>query len=362
MKARCFDALVDFPPSRKSQPYNVFLLVKKKKVLASLYFYEKAEREKSDKFFVRLCPSWPLSLKWKNKFKVEEGKKGRLLGQGIVLNPFSSKIRGKKGVKRMSFLQLLQGGEKEMLFALVQNKGTQGLREKEIINSCNLSKSSLSYLCQELEEEGKIRILSFSPLFLLSQQSLDFLSKSIISYLEQFHKKHPEERGVSPEKIKKRDGLDRRILALSLRHLQRQELIKELGDLVALSTFEIAPTEEEENILRELEEMCFKGEFCSVTLKDIQHRFHLSSRKLNVLLSLLIERKKIVQGKDGFFLHSRWLDEIVSKLKRFGKKELTVSDFKRITGLTRKYAIPLLELLDQMGVTRRKGPSRREIL
>jgi selenocysteine-specific elongation factor len=80
-----------------------------------------------------------------------------------------------------------------------------------------------------------------------------------------------------------------------------------------------------------------------------------------MLLSLLIEREKIVQSKDGFFLHSRWLEEIISKLKEHSGKELTVSDFKKMTGLSRKYAIPLLELLDQMGITRRISPSRRVI-
>jgi selenocysteine-specific elongation factor len=79
------------------------------------------------------------------------------------------------------------------------------------------------------------------------------------------------------------------------------------------------------------------------------------------MLSLLIERKKIVLGKDGFILHSRWLDEIIREVRNSGKKELTVSEFKTMTGLTRKYAIPLLELLDQMRVTKRKG-SIREIL
>jgi selenocysteine-specific elongation factor len=79
------------------------------------------------------------------------------------------------------------------------------------------------------------------------------------------------------------------------------------------------------------------------------------------MLALLTERKKVVLGKDGFILHSRWLDELIQKIRYSGKKELTVSDFKEMTGLTRKYAIPLLELLDQKGVTRRRGSSR-EIL
>ncbi len=107
--------------------------------------------------------------------------------------------------------------------------------------------------------------------------------------------------------------------------------------------------------------MCFKGELRSVSMEDLGQKFHLSSKKLNTMLSFLIERKKIVQGKDGFIIHSRWLEEIVAKVKNCDKRELSVADFKRMTGLSRKYAIPILELLDQMGVTQRKGSSR-EIL
>jgi selenocysteine-specific elongation factor len=120
-------------------------------------------------------------------------------------------------------------------------------------------------------------------------------------------------------------------------------------------------TPEKEKILKDLEEMCFKGEFCPFSFEELQKHFRLSSKMLDRMLSLLIERKKIVQGKDGLILHSRWLDKIISMIKKFGKKELTVADFKKMTGLSRKYAIPLLELLDQTGVTRRKG-SLREIL
>jgi selenocysteine-specific elongation factor len=79
------------------------------------------------------------------------------------------------------------------------------------------------------------------------------------------------------------------------------------------------------------------------------------------MMAVLAERKKIVRGMDGFVLHQRWLDEIIAKIRGSGQKELTVADFKAMTGLSRKYSIPLLELLDSLGVTRRKG-SVRDIL
>jgi len=360
MKTRCFDALVDFPPLDKLKIHNVFLQLKTGGASASLQFYGKVEKD--DKFFVRVCPGQFLSLKWKDKFEIRKEREGTLWGKGIILNPTSAEVRGKKVVKRMSFLELLRGDKKEMLAALAQEKGIQGLGERGVLNFYHFTKSSLRRTCQELEQEGKIRILSFAPLLLVYQPSLVFLSEKIIAYLEQFHLKHPEERGVAQEKIKKRYDLHPRILSLSLKNLEKQGLIEEGEDFIALAKFQMAPTPAEKNILRELEEMCLRGEFRSVSMKDLQQRFNLSPKKLNKLLSLLIEREKIVQGKDGFFLHSRWLEEIISKLRKYGQKELTVSDFKRISGLSRKYAIPLLELLDQMGVTRRIGPSRREIL
>jgi selenocysteine-specific elongation factor len=96
-------------------------------------------------------------------------------------------------------------------------------------------------------------------------------------------------------------------------------------------------------------------------LEEIRRQFRLSRERLEKLLSLLTERKKVIQGPEGLFIHSAWLDDIIGRVRAMGKKEMTVAEFKEISSLSRKYAIPLLELLDQMGVTRRHG-AVREIL
>jgi selenocysteine-specific elongation factor len=360
MKTSCFDAAVDFSPVDREKPLDVSLLVQGEKISASLFFYEQIQKEKPA-FFVRLHPRQPLLLKWKDKFEVQGPGKTPFLGEGRVLNPFSEKISRGKIKKRIAFLERLQGDEKEMLFALVQEKGLKGLKERGITGFSSLTKRILQRLAQELEAEGKIRILTFSPLFLLSQESLDFLCQTILGFLAQFHKRHPEQKGVSLERVKRRFELHPRILSLALKHLSRAGQVKESEDKFALSEFMMTLTPEEEGVLRELEDLCLKGEFRSHSFEDLRQRFRLSSKKLDKLLSFLVERKKIVQGKDGLILHSRWLDEIISRIEKSRKRELTVADFKELTGLTRKYAIPLLEMLDQMGVTRRKGRIR-EIL
>lgn len=361
MKERRFDAVINIVPPGRKKSLEARMLFRGKKIPVSFQFYEEPHKGQAGLFYVQGKINRPLSLKWKDRFGLElAGRKG-LGGEGLVINPFSEKVSRMKIKRRLGLLKGLQGDEKDMLYSLAQERGLKGLKEKEMVEFSSLPRKSLLPLLQELEAEGKIRILSFSPLFILSQAHFGFLCQKILAFVKSYHQKHPEQAGLSLERIKKRFNFPPGILSLGLKYLSRAGKIKEADGRFFLSAFKIMISPEEEKVLKLLEEMCFKGEFRSVSLKELQARFHLSLGQLNKLLSLLIERKNIVQGRDGFFIHSRWLDEIIWRLKESGKRELTVSEFKKMTGLSRKYAIPLLELLDQMGVTRRKGPSR-EIL
>jgi len=264
MKTSCFDAAVNFSPVNTEKPLDASLVIQGEKVSASFFFYDQIQKEKPS-LFVRVHPRQPLLLKWKDKFEVHGSGKTPLLGEGRVLNPFSEKISQGKTKKRIAFLKRLQGDEKEMVFTLVQEKGLKGIKEREIDDFSSLATRILQRLAQELEAEGKIRILTFSPLFLLSQESLDFLCQTILSFLAQFHESHPDQKGVSPERIIKKFELHPRILSLGLKHLSRAGQVREFEDKLALSEFMMTLTPEEEGILRELEDLCLKGEFRSLS-------------------------------------------------------------------------------------------------
>jgi selenocysteine-specific elongation factor len=216
-------------------------------------------------------------------------------------------------------------------------------------------------LSRVLEEEGELKILSFSPLHLLAQTSFDYLCDQILAYLSNFHSKNPGEIGAHVDSIGVRFKLHPRIVSLALKQLTRAGKVNEYGGLISQIGFQVQLSPEEEELLKDLEKMSLKGELHSTSFEELKKRFRLSTKNLNRMLDFLVERKKIVKGRDGYIIHSSWLEELIQKLKNSGKRELSISEFKAMTGLSRKYAIPLLELLDQMGVTRRRG-SGREIL
>lgn len=252
-------------------------------------------------------------------------------------------------------------GTPDKLMQLLKSKDLQGIREGELKRVLKLSAEEAGERAQALESEGQAVILNFAPLYLLSKESLQFLEGKILKYIEQYNAKHPDELGVSAAKLEKRYDVPKKVMTLALKGLIREGKVRDTGGTFSSASFEPLLTAAEDTLLAELEQISLRGELDAGVIKDIAARQHISPSKIEKLLALLVERKRVVQGKDDFYVNSVWLDELVAKLRARKSKELSVADFKQMTGLSRKYAIPLLELLDEMGVTRRQG-STREIL
>jgi len=83
------------------------------------------------------------------------------------------------------------------------------------------------------------------------------------------------------------------------------------------------------------------------------------------ILQLLIDSGRLVKVHGEMFFHRAALDDLTRKVREHGAgqndRSIDVAAFKDLAGISRKYAIPLLEYLDRQHVTRREG-DRRVIL
>lgn len=303
----------------------------------------------------------PVDVVWKSSFFLEDKRTKKPVGKGCVLAPGREKPAQSKEKKRLSFLRNLRKDDEEMLAAVAHEKGLRGLHEKDLLAITGFSSRRLRDISCKLESRGHVKILRFDPLFLISQVNFDYFCGRITRYLEGLFQKNTKLRGIEPKKIGSRFGAAEIVLKLALRRLLKKRAVIRTEEGIIPAGVHIPLSAREEEILELIEDMCLKGELRSVSFEELRKNFRLSTQKLNRLLSFLAERNKIFQGKDGLVIHSRWLDEVINRVRDYGGKELTVGDFKQMTGLTRKYAIPLLELLDNIGVTRRRG-AVREVL
>ena len=73
--------------------------------------------------------------------------------------------------------------EADILVALARENGLKGARESQARLRVPLEHDELTALAQRLEEEGRIRILGFTPLHFVARGSLDFLAGKIVAII-----------------------------------------------------------------------------------------------------------------------------------------------------------------------------------
>jgi selenocysteine-specific elongation factor len=77
------------------------------------------------------------------------------------------------------------------------------------------------------------------------------------------------------------------------------------------------------------------------------------------LLQILLRERRLIRVSEDLVFHRSAIDELRQMLAARRSQKFPVSAFKEWTGVSRKYAIPLLEYLDRERITRREGNERR---
>jgi selenocysteine-specific elongation factor len=98
-------------------------------------------------------------------------------------------------------------------------------------------------------------------------------------------------------------------------------------------------------------------------LEDVLAGLKVDRARAQKIVTLLLRDKILIKTSEDLIFHRAGLDELRKKIQAEKAKspKIDVARFKDLTGVSRKYAIPLLEYLDQEHVTRRVG-DEREIL
>jgi selenocysteine-specific elongation factor len=92
---------------------------------------------------------------------------------------------------------------------------------------------------------------------------------------------------------------------------------------------------------------------------EVAAKLNLSQAEMRRLMTLLLRDKILIRmGADALYIHGKALAQLKTQISRLHGQALDVAGFKQMTGLSRKYAIPLLEYLDRERVTRKVGEQR----
>ncbi len=247
-----------------------------------------------------------------------------------------------------------------MLTARIARRGYSGLTMAQAVTETGWRKELItSRLAAPLAEKT---VLRFGDLWLDSAAKMA-LSRLLPETLSEFHQKNPLVGGMSKEALRETFDLSPEVFAAVIDSLAREKKIEVAGDLVRLPGRGVVMKDEEAESKKKIEEAFAVAGLKVPALHEVIAGLKVDKLRAQKIITLLLREKELVKISDELVFHRSALEQLRRQIagQKAKSPKMDVAQFKELTGVSRKYAIPLLEYLDRERVTRRVGDVR-EIL
>ena len=188
------------------------------------------------------------------------------------------------------------------------------------------------------------------------EKSIDEIRK----YFTQCYNNNPFRRIITPESIKNALELSEDWLSTICNQMIQDNMLEDCQGGYALSDYKINFSDKDKDDIGTIEKILVENGQEPTQLVQIIDLTGYHPKRIGDLLHILVEQEKVQPLGNDLYLHYDQLRFIKSNVLDYfnNKKTLAVGDFKELTGLTRKTAIPLLEYLDKYEYTHREGNIR----
>ena len=172
-----------------------------------------------------------------------------------------------------------------------------------------------------------------------------------------YHRANPLLPGHNKEELRSR-GLRNAPANVFEAVLALDRQIAVAGEFVRLASHKITLQEDEREASSRIEGAFERAGLQTPSAPEVLKSSGVDASRARTLLQILVRERKLVRVSDDLVFHSTAIDSLRQSLAGRKGQSFTVADFKEWTGISRKYAIPLLEWLDRERVSRREGDVR----
>jgi selenocysteine-specific elongation factor len=323
--------------------------------IATVLLYGKKQAAPGETSFAQLRLSEPALLLPGDRFIIRQFSPVITSGGGVVVeNTPPRKVKAATDYAR--FLKTLsEESQVGILRARVSASGARGLNITEAV-------ARTGWRTQEIVSgvSPSPEIVRIGDIFVF-KPALDLVRKDLISALDAFHKRNALVAGMSKEELRGQFSEVRpEVFEGVFNEALQAKKIELAGELVRLVGRGVVMKDEEAESKKIIESAFANAGLKVPALKDVLAGLKVDKVRAQKIVTLLLRDKVLVKISDDLVFHRDALLDLRKRmaLEKAKSPKLDVARFKDLTGVTRKYAIPLLEYLDREHVTRRIGDER----
>jgi selenocysteine-specific elongation factor len=269
------------------------------------------------------------------------------IGGGVVVD--TGGRRHRKGVDVKARLDTLGARDAAVRIALLVREAAFGMGMAELVARTGMSEGEISAAA------GKAQVVAITqpqPWY-VDRAWMQAERERIVRTVREFHQKSPLLPGIARQEL--RGGAP--VFVLDALLADAKEVIAE-GELVRSRGHKLVLKEDEEVARGKIERAFEEAGLAVPAVAEVLAKSGVEAARARSLLQILLREKHLARISEELVFHQTAIGQLRELLGRHKGERFRVPEFKEWTGITRKYAIPLLEFLDREKITRREGDER----
>jgi len=281
------------------------------------------------------------------------------IGGGVVWD--ASPLAKVKAEVRDQFLTAAAAGDPEkILLGRIARRAYAGLALQNAVAETGWRRETIEAKLRGPLTRGTVRRIGD---LLIDAGAALALNQLLAAAVGRFHEQNPLAPGISKETLREKLGLrlSAEVFGAALESLIREKKLAVAGEFVrAAGRTEVAMNDEEAESKRVIESAFASAGLKVPFLRDVLAGLKVDRVRAQKIVTLLLRDKVLIKISEELVFHQKALDELRRSMaaEKLKSPKIDVARFKDLTGVSRKYAIPLLEYLDRERVTRRVGDER----
>ena len=284
------------------------------------------------------------------------------IGGGEILDAKPDKHRRSdpRAVEKLKVFK--DGNADQAILRIIEDAGLHGIELPELSARRGIAPARVKDRLLGMAKNGQLRVLTDNPMVVVSAGAFKNAADAAAVAVKRFHETNPLVQGMGREELKARVFGDASNLVFQavLDKLAADKKIAVALDVIHEFGRKVTLRADEEQIRAQLLER-FRSLGLQVPSPDeVIGALKLDRITAKKILQLMLKENALVKISEEMVIDRDTLDKLIAGIRALKSRnpKLGVAEFKDLTGVSRKYAIPLLEYLDRQRVTRRVGDER----
>ncbi len=333
-----------------------------KEVLARIYLLDREKIEPGEKCVCQVRFDEPMAGVYGDRCVVRSFSPLRTVAGARIINPLGGKI--KRFSADVQVLENLSKAEAEEVISLqLELAGYKGLSLSQLVIMTDMESRELEKKLQVMGGRQEVFLFDKDKRVYAGGEVVRKIEQNMIAQLEKFHADNPIREGLSRGELAGKWARDipEKLFFFIMDRLIRQEMIISEKEFLRLPSHKVSLAADQEELKKKILAVYNQSGIQPPTVKKLLEDLNLKMKEASPVLRLLQGQGDLVKINEDFYFSSSAIEDLKGRILNFFKssEEMGPVEFKEITGLSRKFAIPLLEFMDKEKLTIRVGDKRK---